>query len=439
MAKRPIQVEDDEEDIPQRRHHGISAINERHKEQQAEWRPKVPFLRLNEGEKALVRILSTGDDDHMATAYYHRTQSQDGGQTRYRLVYCPGTEDLECDLCEAGAKRTENFGVWVWAKKIYRKEQNKRAQGKDDPNFWPRVAISGEAYFKQTVEGPMFWQRGLGHGQSIWKTIVAFFARDGSLRKRDYEITRLGTGLSTVIQIMPGPDVTKLTAEQKAVIGELPDSFEVLAGRATYPPAGEDGDAEVEPLEDLEEEDIFGGGKKKTTKKVVEEDDEDEEEEEVPAPRRKKRVVAEEEDDDEEEEAPAPKKKAAPVASKRRKVVEEEDEDEDEDEDEPAPKRGKSVARVAKRLAADDDDDDDDEDEEEPAPKKKTTAKKRVVEEDDDDDEEEEIATAKSTKRKGAAAAASGRRGVAKRASAFDEEEEVADDDEAEEENIFDD
>lgn len=421
-------------------HRGIRSISERHKQQEAEWRPKVPFLRLKEGERAVVRLLASGEEEDpmLATAFFHRTQSQDAGQTRWRLYYCPATEELDCDRCSEGAKRTEQFGVWAYVYKVLRKEQNPRAKQPGDPGWWDKKALGGEVYFKQIVNGPMFWQRGMGHGQSIWKTIVHYYTQDHDLRKRDYEIIRLGSGLSTVIQIMPGPETSKLTAEQKRLANELPDAFEVLAGREQYPPEGEgDDSSSMETLEDLEEEEVFGGSKK-SRRAAVEDDEEEEpapkakrrrepepeEDEEEEAPRRRRR--AEPVDEDEEEEEPAPRRtRAAPATKAKRTPPPDDDEDDDDDEEEPPKRR----ARVARRLEPDD--------EEEPAPKPKSKTKRTPPPDDDDDeDEEEEIATARQSRRSAVASAASGRRRSTKAASAFDDEEDA--DDNVQEEDIFD-
>lgn len=217
---------------------GLKKITQRQKETRAEWGSPVPDFFLGDGEKAVVRFLTTGDegDFHIATALFHEFKAQTATGTVSEERYCSGSEDLSCELCDGGdKKRVERFGVWLWVDRIYRNKQTKRAE-QDSSQKYPKVKLpTGEIMFKQVVNGPQFWKRGLGHGQQLWNTIVAYFSRDGSLMAREYEISRRGAKLDTVYSILPNDVKTDPTPHQLEVKASLPKAFEVLAGRARWP------------------------------------------------------------------------------------------------------------------------------------------------------------------------------------------------------------
>jgi len=192
--------------------------------------------------------MATGheDDPHFGTAYFHQVEiTVQSGDIWKVPRWCPGTDDLECDLCDNGERRAEQFGIWCWVYQIYRHNQNPDAE-KNPDQAWKkvRIASTNEVVFKQIVNGPVFWQRGFGQGQSLWQDLVACYRKDGDLTLQDYEIERRGQGLQTSWTIVPTGNRREVPEGVAAVKPKLPATPNVLAGKAKWPAEGEQVDVE---------------------------------------------------------------------------------------------------------------------------------------------------------------------------------------------------
>ena len=264
---------------------GYSAVREE-KQRQDENRAKMGkqlwrFFLSKDGEEATVRFLT----EEPVTFQEHTIKSMRGGKEHYENCIC--TQELgHCPHCEAGDRPSFKGAYLIHDKRPY--ETTDKDGKKKKSKGQVRLYVQGARVLSQ---------------------LDRLSERYG-LTKRDYTITRTGSGTSTTYMFDRSDDVEKLTEAE--ITNMLPEKL-----RESF-------DGTAESLYRIVEEQLEM--MVKNSMGDSDDDDEDEEEEKEDSydtKSRRSRLIGVDDDDEEDEEAPrSVKKRPSPPSIKGKRPKE---------------------------------------------------------------------------------------------------------------------
>jgi hypothetical protein len=191
---------------------GIEAVRKAQKEvekRKASGGGSDNFYLKYDKDSALIRFLNDGND--MVAGQFHRIKKMSSrGKQYWDSVYCIGED--ECDYCNGNdpdqMAKSFGFAIWVWVYEKYHEEQL--------DEDWEARKMAGELRYVEPINKPML----LRHGYNMSIIVTGLYTKYGSLVDRDYEITRLGTGLDTKYSILP-EDKSKRKSEVKKAMDSI--------------------------------------------------------------------------------------------------------------------------------------------------------------------------------------------------------------------------
>jgi len=256
---------------------------------------KFPELRLRavmagkeavaeDAKIARIRFLTDWGEDLTWGCFHNIPTTSRLGKKYKKEVYClrSGNEEAECIYCqdEDGDISWSNlkFFFFVYVYEIYHVHNNK-------DKSWKKAEYAGETYFLEPVNSVMVLKTGPGRSGATEDRFNAWFKRNKTLKDRDYDWCRNGFSFDeTNYDLVPCDEITKLTADQKKIVEELPSLEETVIFKPVAKPKKD----KAGKGKDEDDEDAKGKGKDKPVKKpagkkssddvdkVFDEDDDDE-------------------------------------------------------------------------------------------------------------------------------------------------------------------
>lgn len=220
----------------------------------ADWN-KYPTIRLEDGDRAIIRMIGTGQDGDIFTdsGTFHAEPrlSQRTGNAYQVLRYCPRNIDqqLECDFCSGShgpdaAKVRLIIGIWAWVWGTV-KAKPPRGFGQDSRiTNWPMKQMAdGSSVMWEEIDGPMVYRRGPGKGNEFITQLRMILNLTGGLNRGQFQLIRKGStrdDTKYMLEPVPGTADMEWTGEQEVQIKQLPSIAELFADKETWPRSSQD-------------------------------------------------------------------------------------------------------------------------------------------------------------------------------------------------------
>jgi hypothetical protein len=188
---------------------------------------KKNFFKWENGESKYIRFLTEGDE--IILTYFHEMiLAHDGSK---RSFVCRQEVDSPCELCDRGEKRRElGLGVAV------AREEGKDENGKDSiVDVTMEVEVEDENGNKSLKTVP--WVGILQQApRNFWSAFWAIYDKSGTLKSRDYEVTRRGGGMETQYQPFWDLDVEipNIDTRYAKFLPDVEGMLEFMSGQEYY-------------------------------------------------------------------------------------------------------------------------------------------------------------------------------------------------------------
>ena len=189
---------------------------------------RIRRLYLRDGETAVLRFLSDGDD--VISAYFHTIEENMPQGKRYRKKYCTKTELGSCQFCAEGNVPGLLIFLWTYVYRIFHRQQNFRLERNPDADKWEPIKVGSQVFYKENVNGPMAFQMSPGRSDYLKDILTSYWTDYKTLCDRDYKWTRNGASLDTTYSLIPQKE-EKMSKEIVDSKQNLPSLSDYVSGK----------------------------------------------------------------------------------------------------------------------------------------------------------------------------------------------------------------
>jgi hypothetical protein len=148
------------------------------------------YLKWESGEEKTIRFLSEGDS--VVQARFHEwVPTHDGGR---RSFVCRTEVNEECELCANPDVKAREVGMAVAVVRLPVKDESGKTVGFKDATEEVDLEEDGKVVHKTVPVIGIIQQS----PKNFWASFWAAYDKYGTLRDRDYSVTRRGSGMDTM-------------------------------------------------------------------------------------------------------------------------------------------------------------------------------------------------------------------------------------------------
>jgi hypothetical protein len=213
---------------------------------------RIRRLTLLDGESALIRFISDGDD--VVKAYMHNIEKDTPYGRKFVWAYCTKNDNDSCPHCSTNRAKGMLY-LWVYVYSIMHRKQNPALDEDDSADRWQPVKVGNITYYKEEVNYPRIFSLSVGRANAYQSKLVGFWQENGTLTDRDYKFSRTGQKLDTIYDLIPKDKSKKSKEVAQYTLEDLPSVSDYVTGKNySMNPTGE---SEAEEKEEGKEEDLF--------------------------------------------------------------------------------------------------------------------------------------------------------------------------------------
>jgi hypothetical protein len=190
---------------------------------------RIRRLTLRDGESALIRFISDGND--VVKAYMHNLEKDTPRGRKFVWQYCTKNDTDSCPECSGGGKAKGMLYLWVYVYTIMHRGQNPELDNNPDADRWSPVKVGNITYYKEDVNTPRIFSLSVGRANVYQNKLIGFWQENGTLTDRDYKFSRMGSKLDTTYDLIPKDKAKKSKEVAAFTLENLPSVSDYVTGK----------------------------------------------------------------------------------------------------------------------------------------------------------------------------------------------------------------